>query len=112
MSTETTRTPVAGAPAPRPEAKHHQAKTAGAGRSRLGSMWVSLIGMALAFAALLIFVLQNPARTDLHFLWLDGRVPLGVAMLFAAIAGILLVAIPGTGRILQLRRRARRHRDG
>jgi lipopolysaccharide assembly protein A len=32
--------------------------------------------------------------------------------LFAAIAGILLVAIPGTGRILQLRRRARRHRDG
>lgn len=77
------------------------------GRTRLGSVWVSLIGMALAFTALLIFVLQNPARTDLHFLWLDGRVPLGVAMLFAAIAGILLIAIPGTGRILQLRRRSR-----
>jgi uncharacterized integral membrane protein len=73
---------------------------------------VSLIGMALAFTALLIFVLQNPARIDLHFLWLDGRVPLGVAMLFAAIAGILLIAIPGTGRILQLRRRTRRQHDG
>jgi uncharacterized integral membrane protein len=32
--------------------------------------------------------------------------PTGVALLFAAIAGLLLVAIPGTARILQLRRAA------
>ncbi len=95
-------------PAPSPPATDPPApQRQRVGRTRLGSVWVSLIGMALAFTALLIFVLQNPARTDLHFLWLDGRVPLGVAMLFAAIAGILLIAIPGTGRILQLRRRSR-----
>lgn len=128
MSTETshptnTSSPTATeAPAPEQERNDIREQRPTPGRSarvarsrlgsRLGSIWVSLIGMALAFTALLIFVLQNPARIDLHFLWLDGRVPLGVAMLFAAIAGILLIAIPGTGRILQLRRRARRHRDG
>lgn len=123
MSTKTAHTtdspnpPTTAAPAPRrdsptaqradPPAPTIPGKTAKVGRTRLGSIWVSLIGMAAAFTALLVFILQNPARTDLHFLWLDGRVPLGVAMLFAAITGILLIAIPGTGRILQLRRRAR-----
>lgn len=123
MSTKTSHTtdapnaPTTAAPAHRQDSSAAQradrpapttpGKTARVGRTRLGSIWVSLIGMAAAFSALLVFILQNPARTDLHFLWLDGRVPLGVAMLFAAIAGILLIAIPGTGRILQLRRRAR-----
>lgn len=73
-------------------------------RSRLGSMWVSLIGMSVVLAILLIFVLQNPTRTEIRFLWLDGQLPIGVAMLFASIAGILLIAIPATGRIWQLRR--------
>lgn len=123
MSTKTTHTtetphpPTTAAPAHRQDspttrradrpAPTTPGKTTKVGRTRLGSIWVSLIGMAAAFTALLVFILQNPARTDLHFLWLDGRIPLGVAMLFAAIAGILLIAIPGTGRILQLRRRAR-----
>jgi uncharacterized integral membrane protein len=79
-------------------------------RSRLGSMWVSLIGMSLVLVILLIFVLQNPTRTEIRFLWLDGQLPIGVAMLFASIAGILLVAIPATGRIWQLRRGIRRER--
>jgi uncharacterized integral membrane protein len=39
-----------------------------------------------------------------HYLGFHGRVPLGVALLLAAIAGLLLVSIPGTVRILQLRR--------
>jgi uncharacterized integral membrane protein len=80
-----------------------------AGRSRLGSMWVSLIGMSVVLVILLIFVLQNPTSTEIRFLWLDGQLPIGVAMLFASIAGILLVAIPATGRIWQLRRGIRRN---
>jgi uncharacterized integral membrane protein len=32
---------------------------------------------------------------------------LAVALLLAAVLGVLLVAIPGTGRILQLRRNAK-----
>lgn len=80
-----------------------------AGRSRLGSMWVSLIGMSVVLVILLIFVLQNPTPTEISFLWLDGQLPVGVAVLFASIAGILLVAIPATGRIWQLRRGIRRN---
>ncbi|HEX6232340.1 MAG TPA: lipopolysaccharide assembly protein LapA domain-containing protein [Jiangellaceae bacterium] len=60
--------------------------------------------MSLVLVILLIFVLQNPTRTEIRFLWMDGRLPIGVALLFASIAGILLVAIPATGRIWQLRR--------
>ncbi|MPZ63547.1 MAG: DUF1049 domain-containing protein [Propionibacteriales bacterium] len=67
-------------------------------------MWVSLIGMSLILVILLTFVLQNLTRTDIRFLWLDGQLPIGVAILFASIGGILLIAIPATGRIWQLRR--------
>lgn len=78
------------------------------GRSRLGSMWVSLIGMSVVLVILLIFVLQNPTRTEIKFLVWDGQMPIGVGLLFASIAGILLVAIPASGRIWQLRRGIRR----
>ena len=88
------------------------AKRPSARRSRIGGMWVALIGAAAAFVFLLIFILQNPARTDISFLWWDGRLPAGVAMLLAALAGMLLIAIPGTGRILQLRRGVRRPSRG
>jgi uncharacterized integral membrane protein len=73
-------------------------------RSRLGGMWAILLGTSISFVVLLIFILQNPASTDIHFLWWDGALPVGVAMLLSAFAGILLTAIPGTGRIWQLRR--------
>jgi Lipopolysaccharide assembly protein A domain len=39
-----------------------------------------------------------------------GHLPLGVALLLAAVLGVLLVVIPGTARIIQLRITARRHR--
>ncbi len=73
-------------------------------------MWAVLLGTAVSFVVLLIFILQNPASTDIHFLWWDGALPVGVAMLFSALAGVLLAAIPGTGRIWQLRRGIRHSR--
>ncbi len=39
-----------------------------------------------------------------------GHLPLGVALLLTAVLGVLLVVIPGTARIIQLRITARRHR--
>lgn len=77
-------------------------------RSRTGGLWVVLIAATVVLILLLVFVLQNQQRVQISFLAADGSLPLGVALLFAAIAGVLIVAIPGTGRILQLRRRARR----
>lgn len=81
-------------------------------RSRLSGLWIGLILSALVLLLLLIFILQNLQTVDVHFLGAAGRLPTGVALLFAAIAGVLLVAIPGSLRILQLRRAARRSRSG
>src|SRR5689334_15258847 len=77
-------------------------------RSRTGGLWVGLILSALVLLFLLVFILQNGEPVQISFFALDGVLPTGVALLLAAIAGILLVAIPGSIRILQLRRAARR----
>lgn len=77
--------------------------------TRIGGLWAALILAAIVLIFLLVFIAQNTEPVVINFLWLTGSLPTGVALLFAAIAGLLLVAIPGTGRILQLRREARRH---
>jgi uncharacterized integral membrane protein len=77
-------------------------------RSRTGGLWVGLILSALVLLFLLVFILQNGEPVQISFFAFDGVLPTGVALLLAAIAGILLVAIPGSIRILQLRRAARR----
>jgi uncharacterized integral membrane protein len=82
--------------------------TAPVRRSRSGGLWVGLILSALVLLFLLVFILQNGAPVQISFFALEGTLPVGVALLLAAIAGILLVAIPGSVRILQLRRAARR----
>ncbi|OLL76692.1 putative membrane protein [Pseudonocardia sp. Ae168_Ps1] len=76
--------------------------------TRTGGLWAALILSAVVLIFLLVFILQNTEPVVINFLWLTGTLPTGVALLFAAIAGVLLVAVPGTGRILQLRREARR----
>ncbi|MDT7581855.1 MAG: hypothetical protein QOK35_3119 [Pseudonocardiales bacterium] len=77
-------------------------------RSRTGGLWVGLILSALVLLFLLVFILQNGDPVQISFFAVEGVLPTGVALLLAAIAGILLVAIPGSIRILQLRRAARR----
>jgi uncharacterized integral membrane protein len=47
---------------------------------------------------------------DVSYLGAHGHVPLRVALLLAAVAGILLTALAGSARIMQLRATARKHR--
>jgi uncharacterized integral membrane protein len=77
-------------------------------RTRISGTWVAVVVAAIVLIFLLIFILQNQATATVRFLGFSGSLPLGVAMLFATIAGALLVALIGTARILQLRRRVRR----
>ena len=77
-------------------------------RTRAGGLWVTAVVAAVVLLFLLIFILQNGQRVQVSFLGVEGQLPLGVALLLAAACGVLLVAIPGTGRILQLRRQARK----
>jgi uncharacterized integral membrane protein len=78
------------------------------GRGRMGGLWVLLTLFAVVLVFLLIFIVQNDVDVPIKFLGLAGTLPSGVALLFAAALGILLAAIPGYGRILQLRRALRR----
>ena len=77
-------------------------------RSRMGGAWVALVVTAFVFLLLLIFILQNGQRAQVSFLGAHGHLPMGVALLFAAVFGVLLVALPGTARIIQLRMLGRR----
>jgi uncharacterized integral membrane protein len=77
------------------------------GRVRHGKVsaaWTAAVIAALLLIALIIFIAQNSDRVTIHFLGLDGRISLALALLIAAVGSVLLVAIPGTLRILQLRR--------
>lgn len=72
-------------------------------RSRTGGLWVAAVLFALVLLLLLIFVLENGQRAEVAFFGMHGHLPQGVALLLAAVFGILLVALPGTARIMQLR---------
>jgi uncharacterized integral membrane protein len=95
-----TRAPAAQLPPP-----HHVVR-----RTRIGGIWMTSVMFAVVLVLLLIFILDNGQRVKISYFGAHGHLPLGVALLFAAVLGILLVVIPGTGRIIQLRIVARRHR--
>ena len=79
-------------------------------RTRIGGVWFAAVAFAVILVLLLIFILENSHKVQISYLGAHGQLPLGVALLFAAVLGILLVVIPGTARIIQLRITARRHR--
>jgi len=77
-------------------------------RTRAAGLWIASILFAVVLLLLLIFILLNTRRTEINFFGTHASPPIGVALLLAAVFGILLVALPGTARILQLRLLARR----
>lgn len=97
-------------PAPQPSGRRSGRAPAGINekgrvkRTRVGAVWAGLIIAALLLILLLIFILQNSEQVPIRYFGWDGQISLGVAILFAAVVGVLLVAIPGSLRIIQLRR--------
>jgi lipopolysaccharide assembly protein A len=78
--------------------------------TRTSMVWTMVgIGVVL-LVAILVFILQNGQRVRVRFLMANGTLPLGVALLFAALLGALLVLVAAAARVLQLRVVARRHR--
>lgn len=76
--------------------------------TRAGALWSSLIAGFLILILLLIFIAQNTASTPFTFLGWHWSLPLGVAILLAAVGGGLLTVAVGTARIIQLRRVAKK----
>ncbi|HZR47962.1 MAG TPA: lipopolysaccharide assembly protein LapA domain-containing protein [Streptosporangiaceae bacterium] len=87
-------------PAQRPERVVH--------RTRISGLWVAIGCFAIIVIFLLIFIVQNAQHVDISYLGFHARMQVGIALLFAAIGGILLTVLAGTARILQLRTAARR----
>ncbi|SEQ55073.1 LapA family protein [Lentzea albida] len=79
--------------------------------TRISGTWIAVLVAIVVLIFLLVFILQNGDTATIHFLWGQFSLPLGVALLFGAIGGALLVAVVGAARILQLRRQAKRITD-
>ena len=70
---------------------------------RVSAVWIGVIIAAVLLIALLDFIAQNSRRVPIHFLGWHAHASLAIALVLAAIIGVLLVAIPATARIVQLR---------
>ena len=77
-------------------------------RTRFSGLWVGVTVAAVVLLVLLVFIIQNGQSATISFFGASMNLPLGVALLLAAICGVLVVAVPGYGRIIQLRRAIRR----
>jgi len=78
------------------------------GRTRISAVWTGLIVGAVLFVLLLVFILQNTKSVRISYFTASGDVPVGVVVLLAAIAGVLLAGAAGSLRMYQLRRRRSR----
>ncbi|MFJ4654482.1 lipopolysaccharide assembly LapA domain-containing protein [Nocardia sp. NPDC088792] len=76
--------------------------------TRTGNTWIGIVVFGLVLVLLVIFLLQNTQSVKVSYLGMSGHLSLAVAMLIAAVAGVLLTATTGSLRIWQLRRRVRR----
>ena len=79
-------------------------------RTRTGAAWFGLCAVALLSVVLIVFMLQNTRTVRVDFLWMNGSLPLALALLIAGVGTALLTMAVGAARITQLRRLSRRRR--
>ncbi|PWH07653.1 DUF1049 domain-containing protein [Brachybacterium endophyticum] len=68
---------------------------------RTAGVWIALVLGAIVLILLLVFILQNNTPADFHYFAGQFALPLGIAMLLAAIAGALVMALVGSVRMFQ-----------
>ncbi len=73
--------------------------------TRISAAWVGVIIGVVVLAFLLVFIIQNGRSVKVSFFTVNVQMPLGVALLLAAIGGVLLAGILASLRIWQLRHR-------
>ncbi|AXK44390.1 LapA family protein [Brachybacterium saurashtrense] len=88
---------------PAPPADSSELDPVEAGASRSAGLWISLILGAIVLVLLLIFVIQNNVTAGFRYFSAEFDLPLGVAMLFAAIAGALVMALVGSVAMIRMR---------
>ena len=78
--------------------------------TRASAAWVATGVALLLLVLLVVFMLQNTTKVEVRFLGMSGTVPLGMALLIAAVGGGVVVGMAGVARVTQLRLNARRIR--
>jgi len=76
-------------------------------RTRTGAAWFGLCAAALLSVVLIVFMFQNTRSVRVDFLWMNGSLPLAMALLIAGVGAALLTMAVGAARITQLRRLSR-----
>ena len=71
---------------------------------------VAIVVAAILLVALIIFIAENSQNVTISFLGAHGTISLALAILIAAVAGVLISLLVGSTRILQLRLEVQRHR--
>jgi uncharacterized integral membrane protein len=77
--------------------------------TRAAALWSALIVGFVILIVLLVFIAQNTDSAQFAFLGWHWSLPLGVAILLAAVLGGLIAVLAGTARIVQLRRAAKKN---
>lgn len=77
--------------------------------TRASAVWSALIAGFIILIVLLIFIAQNTESTQFAFLGWHWSLPLGVAIMGAAVLGGLIAVLAGAARIFQLRRAAKKN---
>lgn len=98
------------APAPAPAAATADEAAPAKKASTTAAIWIALILGAAMLILLLVFIIQNNTPANFTYLTWQFDLPLGVAMLLAAIAGALIMALVGSVRIAQLSWQVRKFR--
>ncbi|HXO53606.1 MAG TPA: lipopolysaccharide assembly protein LapA domain-containing protein [Mycobacterium sp.] len=77
--------------------------------TRAAALWSAMIAGFVILILLLVFIMQNTESTTIHLFGWAWNLPVGVAILLAAVCGGLLTVAAGTSRIIQLRSAAKRN---
>jgi uncharacterized integral membrane protein len=105
-----TRPPEPETRPPEPDARPPEPETRPPGEiphTRTARVHTGLLAGIVVLILLLVFIIENTRSVKISYFGAGFHLPLGVALLLAAIAGALIVGIVGTARIVQLRRRIR-----
>ena len=76
--------------------------------TKASKAWAATAAATLLLLLTLVFAFQNGDDVEVRFLFMNGTVALGLALLLAAVLGGLVVLLFGVVRVTQLRRAAKR----
>lgn len=92
-----------GTESPPPTAPTPEPATTRPSTTRAADAWFATGAVLVILVLLLILILQNQETVEVSYLWFSGSLPLGSALLIAALAGGSVVMIIGIVRLTQLR---------